>query len=89
MPLFVCENCLCIENTALGHFWSRRWLKFKDSKFDGKALCSECTPTEFKDGSPSGTGKWHGKFPKTKFDKNLDIFSNYMNIDSDGNIIKF
>lgn len=67
MPLFICENCGCIENTALGHYWSRKFVKFKDETMNGKALCSECTPTEFEDGSKSDGGKWHGRFPKEKY----------------------
>lgn len=35
MSLFVCEDCGCIENTALSNFWRRG---------KGKALCSECDP---------------------------------------------
>lgn len=31
MPLFICENCNAIENTALGDYWSKH-IK----------LCSEC-----------------------------------------------
>jgi hypothetical protein len=31
MPLFVCERCETIENTALGRFWLAK-----------KKLCSEC-----------------------------------------------
>jgi len=35
MPLFICEKCECIENTALCGYWWRG---------KGKALCSECDP---------------------------------------------
>jgi len=54
MSLFRCEDCGCVENTALSNFWMRR------QKTDGKALCSECDP---------GIGKWHGRFPKTDADE--------------------
>lgn len=54
MSLFVCEECGCIENTALCGFWLR---KTKDGS--GRALCSECDPQ---------TGKWHGRFPKDQYD---------------------
>lgn len=51
MPLFKCEGCGCIENTALGHYWDA-WIG--DGKLgNGKHLCSEC-----------GDGTWHGRFPK-------------------------
>ena len=32
MPLFVCEKCKCIENSALGHYWGEK-----------EKLCSECS----------------------------------------------
>lgn len=65
MPLFICEECNCIENTALGHYWGRNHVKFKDASKNGKTLCSECAPSEFEDGSiyPKW-GKWHGQFEK-------------------------
>lgn len=73
MPLFICDRCQAIENTAVGHYWGarelgdgkppRRW--WADDDLLGKALCSECTPTEFYDGSKCDKGgKWHGRFPK-------------------------
>ena len=79
MPLFICENCGCIENTALGHYWSRKHVKFKDEKMNGKALCSECTPLEFSDGSKAGNGKWHNHFPKEKFDSAIHKSEHYLN----------
>jgi len=81
MGLFVCENCNCIENTALGHYWARQYIKFKDETLNGKALCSECTPIEFDDGNRAGTGKWHGKFPKEEFDASKHDTENYLNIE--------
>jgi len=79
MPLFICENCGCIENTALGHYWSRKHVKFKDEKMNDKALCSECTPLEFSDGSRAGNGKWHNHFPKEKFDSTIHKSEHYLN----------
>ncbi len=35
MPLFKCEKCGCVENTALCGYWWRG---------NKKALCSECDP---------------------------------------------
>ena len=64
MPLFKCENCGCIENTALGHYWSKSMKDFKGTEWE-KALCSECTPDTFPDGTSCDKGgKWHGIFPK-------------------------
>jgi len=55
MPLFVCDKCKAIENTACGCFWTcGRYGNSKD------ALCSECMPF---DGYNKG-GKWHNKFKK-------------------------
>lgn len=69
MPLFICEKCKCIENTATGHYWRRGMTKWKDSSLDGLALCSECEPTEYADGSLNGEGgKWHGRFEKKIID---------------------
>jgi hypothetical protein len=48
MPLFMCRDCGCVENTALGSFWSRN----REGKAPGPQ-CSECH-----------TGKWHGEFKK-------------------------
>lgn len=38
MPLFVCEKCGAIENTALGYYWSARLQNMP-------RMCSECAPT--------------------------------------------
>ena len=35
MPVFRCEKCGCMENTACCYYWSRG---------KGLALCSECDP---------------------------------------------
>lgn len=69
MPLFVCDTCDCVENTALGSFWS----KHKHMRFfgiaDGTALCSECAPDTYLDGSKNSKGgKWHNRFIKKKWD---------------------
>lgn len=65
MPLFQCEACKCVENTALSpSYWSRD-MDIWPPEARGKKLCSECAPTTFSDGSPvMGAGKWHGRFPK-------------------------
>lgn len=64
MPLFICDKCNVIENTALGFYWSRNRESWTDASLNRLALCSECTPKIFADGSKTGLGKWHGKFPK-------------------------
>ncbi len=66
MPLFICDECSGIENTALGTSFLKSTGKFygllvKDhSKVT--ALCSECTPPERAHRRPPLT--WHGEFPK-------------------------
>ena len=55
MPIFKCDECGCVENTALSGYWWRK------SNGKDKALCSECDPK---------IGKWHGvfeKMPATEF----------------------
>lgn len=48
MPLFVCEECGCVDNTACGGtFWVVLHAK------NDKVLCCECH-----------LGKWHNRFPK-------------------------
>lgn len=69
MSLFQCEQCGCVENTALscqgiGTFLedSFDWSEFPDRQ--GKKLCSACAPSKFSDGKPSELGKWHGRFDR-------------------------
>jgi hypothetical protein len=62
--LFVCQKCGCVENTACGHYWGRERNCFGEDLI-GLALCSECTPDHYIDGSPNPRGgKWHGRFTK-------------------------
>jgi len=71
MAVFCCEKCGAIENTALGFYWSKDMKDMWPEWAEGKALCSECAPTKFKDGEPVGfdglhewNGEWHNRFPK-------------------------
>lgn len=48
MPLFKCDSCGCVENTACCNYW---WNKSHGNPIQ----CSECDPT---------IGKWHDVFPK-------------------------
>jgi hypothetical protein len=48
MPLFRCQKCDCIEDTALCHYWSARLQELP-------TICSACDPK---------IGKWHGEFPR-------------------------
>jgi hypothetical protein len=74
MPLYKCEKCGCVENTALGLYWMRSHPESYDwsevgEEFKGKALCSECAPKRYINGEPTKYGKWHGRFPKEPFDE--------------------
>ena len=62
MPLFVCEKCKTIDNTALAHFWTRGLGYFKDTEKDKQALCCVCMPD---DSICAKAGKWHNYFPQT------------------------
>lgn len=69
MGLYVCEKCGCIENTALGFYWSRNVVTMNwPDEYKNKALCSECGPTTYSDGTPTNYGKWHDRFPKRSAD---------------------
>lgn len=63
MPLFRCDECGCIENTALGCYWARDSNIFPP-EFRGKKLCSEHGPKVYSDGTPTEFGTWHGQFPQ-------------------------
>lgn len=52
MSLFQCEQCGCVENTALCGYWSR---SFDDNNPDNKKLCSVCD---------TNINLWHGKFER-------------------------
>lgn len=72
-PMFVCDECKCVDNSVHGFYWDVYSRKFKDASKNGKVLCSECTPSEYADGTKTGKGKWHGLFPKRKWDGMYDV----------------
>lgn len=63
MPVFRCNKCGCVENTATGWYWSRNMSSTPERWKE--ALCSEHGP-KFIDGdfSDEEEGEWHGKFDK-------------------------
>lgn len=66
MSLYRCEACGCVENTALGFYWTRREECYPP-QYRGKKLCSECGPPVMKAGNHlenTEFGTWHGRFPK-------------------------
>lgn len=54
MPLFVCESCTCIENTATSNF-----VMALVDPAQPPRLCSLCDPA---------IGRWHGQFERRLFD---------------------
>lgn len=58
MPLYECEQCHCVENTALTNFWEAYMERTAK-------LCSECDPR---------IGRWHGRFPKQPASEYLKEF---------------
>jgi hypothetical protein len=80
MSLFVCDLCGHVDNTALGHYWGKNFDSF-GPELKGKALCSECMPDTYSDGSPNEDGgKWHGKFPKKLWDGRREVINRPMPI---------
>ncbi|HEB4092817.1 TPA: hypothetical protein RZ058_003736 [Enterobacter cloacae] len=69
MSLFQCENCGCVENTALS---SQGFNGFFEKLYDwsyaperkGMKLCSACGPVKYSDGENTEYGKWHKVFPR-------------------------
>lgn len=77
MPIFICEKCGVLENTACCSYWTlamerhskdRRLIWSEELKsYEGrKCLCSECADIRFTQEGKSLVvpGKWHGKFGK-------------------------
>jgi len=75
MGLYVCEKCQCVENTALGQYWSAQSDAYP-APYAGKKLCSECGSPTYVDGTATKFGKWHGKFEKQHIDQYLIDYPN-------------
>jgi len=81
MSLYQCEKCGCVENTACGHYHCRDMKDMWAEEFIGKALCSACGPTHYKDGERNKEcGKWHGEFEQKFYPLNS------LYTDDDGNV---
>jgi len=61
MPLFRCEDCGCVDNTALTNYWFRTVSADfrRQLKTPKPARCSACDPD---------IGAWHGEFPQRSAD---------------------
>lgn len=76
MSLFQCENCGCVENTALA---SQGFNGFFEKLYDwsyaperkGMRLCSACGPVKYSDGAETRYGKWHKVFPRQYLPKGM------------------
>lgn len=53
MPIFRCDKCGCVENSATSNYWEQKH-PFGGG-YETAKLCSECDPE---------IGQWHGRFPK-------------------------
>lgn len=77
MSLFQCDNCGCVENTALASQGFKAeyiqkifdWSDIPERK--GMLLCSDCGPTQYRDGKETEFGKWHNKFDRTFLPKGM------------------
>jgi hypothetical protein len=45
MPLFRCDKCGCVENTATGRFWSQK-------AYSEQVLCAECATGKWHNSFP-------------------------------------
>lgn len=69
MSLFQCDNCGCVENTALA---SQGFTGIFEKLYDwgyaperrGMRLCSACGPVKCRNGSATEYGKWHNVFTR-------------------------
>jgi hypothetical protein len=81
MSLFVCDKCGCVDNTALGRYWSKDDPLLWGEDNLGLALCTECAPTKYANGEPvnprlmADFGKWHNEFPKQKWDGKIEVIN--------------
>jgi len=66
--LFRCEKCGCVESVEFGRYFCKEDTKMWDEGNLGKALCSECAPSTYKNGTLTKYGKWHNHFPKVSAD---------------------
>ena len=65
MPLFRCDKCDAVENTACGCYWGRERLQ------GGRALCSECGKGEWHGRFPKEIAgdNWEPEKPGSDFIK--------------------
>lgn len=65
MPLFQCEKCGCVENTACCGYWGRNRPSLTHKKDLGKKLCCACESTTYPSGEAKDRGgRWHNEFDR-------------------------
>lgn len=86
MSLYQCENCGCMENTALGHYHCAK-VYVDDFNWNGKehmkgmVLCSACAPENYADNKVvAKAGKWHGQFERIFLPKGMFATNNRGNL---------
>jgi hypothetical protein len=81
MPLFQCQKCGCVDNSATGHYWRANRVEKYDwtglEEFKGKILCAVCGPRFYASGAPTEFGVWHKRFkrdflPLGQFEENSE-----------------
>jgi hypothetical protein len=60
VPLYVCEACGTLDNTAIGPYWPRVRRRRGDPTV--RILCSPCAVPGV---------EWHGLLPRTQYDPEL------------------
>ena len=81
MPLFQCQKCGCVDNSACGHYWRANrpekydWTDMEE--YRGMKLCAVCGPRNYANGAPTEFGVWHKRFkrcflPLGLFEENSD-----------------
>ena len=87
MSLFQCENCGCIENTALTGLPAKYipelfdWEGIEERK--GRMLCCVCMPLKFRNGEKvEMAGKWHNHFERIFLEKGQWITNSKGNLEN-------
>jgi len=72
MSIFQCDQCGCLENSALsGTYHIRNAKDLMPKELLGKKLCCVCGPEYYPGGTKNPkTGKWHERFKRLFFPKN-------------------
>lgn len=64
MPIFRCDSCRSIENTAACRYWTRLMMEPKPPM-----LCSACDPM---------IGKWHGIFERRQDETLIELSDGFL-----------